>query len=182
MGRGNVCVTGRYEGLYYIDNDHIHVYQRDDPFSDGSETRLMGELDYGELTGGDWLYDDWGTREEEDDILECFMESFCRMFPSFSKVWGDQWIRDGAYGDANRRVIMENKLFYIAVQDNEWSLAVELIQKEDPYDAHLSGLQARHYLRYLDGMKKCLLERLPSIGTRTGAWTSGTIKREEASA
>lgn len=25
---------------------------------------------------------------------------------------------------------MESKLFYVAVQDNEWSLAVELIQKE----------------------------------------------------
>lgn len=61
MGRGNVCVTGPYEGLYYIDNDHVHVYRRDDPFSDEPETRLMGELDYGELTGGDWLYDDWGT-------------------------------------------------------------------------------------------------------------------------
>ena len=27
MGRGNVCVFGEYEGLYYIDNDHIHVYR-----------------------------------------------------------------------------------------------------------------------------------------------------------
>ena len=59
---------------------------------------------------------------------------------------------------------------------------VEYIQKEDPYDDRLSGLQARHYQRYLDGMKKCLLDRLPSIGTRTGAWTSGLIKGEEASA
>lgn len=182
MGRGNVCVNGPYEGLYYIDNDHIHVYRRDDPFSDEPETRLMGELDYDELTGGDWLYDDWGTGEEEDDILECFMDSFGRMFPSFSRVQGDQWIRDGSYGDLDRRVIMESGLFYIAVQDNQWSVAVELIQKEDPYDDRLSGLQARHYQRYLDGMKKCLLDRLPSIGTRTGAWTSGLIKGEEASA
>ena len=59
---------------------------------------------------------------------------------------------------------------------------VELIQKEDPNDDRLSGLQARHYQRYLDGMKKCLLDRLPSIGTRTGAWTSGLIKGEEAPA
>ena len=96
-------------------------------------------MDYGELTGGDWLYDDWGTGEEEDDILECFMDSFGRMFPSFSRVSGEQWVRDGAYGDMNRRLIMESGLFYVAVQDNEWSLAVELIQKESPYDDHLSG-------------------------------------------
>lgn len=110
------------------------------------------------------------------------MDSFGRMFPSFSRVSGEQWVRDGAYGDMNRRLIMESGLFYVAVQDNEWSLAVELIQKESPYDDHLSGLQARHYQRYLDGMKTCLLERLPSICIRTGPWTSERITREEASA
>ena len=31
MGRGNVCVAGPHEGLYYIDNDHFHVYRRDEP-------------------------------------------------------------------------------------------------------------------------------------------------------
>ena len=131
---------------------------------------------------GQFIGTDNSTGEEEDDILECFMDSFGRMFPSFSRVHGDQWIRDGAYGDVNRRVIMESKLFYVAVQDNEWSLAVELIQKEPPYDDHLGGLQARHYQRYLDGMKTCLLERLPSICIRTGPWTSERITREEASA
>ena len=179
MGRGNVCVTGRYEGLFYIDNDDINVYRRDDPDGDGPEHRLLRDLDYSELTGGGWCFDEHESRYEEEDILECFMDSFGRMFPSFSRVQGDVWIRTGAYGDYDRRVIMENSLFYIAVQDNQWSVAVELIQKEDPYDDHLSGLQARHYQRYLEGMKKCLLERLPSIGTSGGAWTSGCIKREE---
>ena len=52
---------------------------------------------------------------------------------------------------------------------------MELLQKED----HLSGLQGRHYQKYLDGIKRCLLEVLPSIGTYGGAWTSGRITREE---
>ena len=30
MGRGNVSVSGEFEGLYYIDNDDIHVYRRED--------------------------------------------------------------------------------------------------------------------------------------------------------
>ena len=29
MGRGNVCVTGSYEGLFYIDNDDLRVYRKD---------------------------------------------------------------------------------------------------------------------------------------------------------
>lgn len=182
MGRGNVCVTGSCEGLYYIDNDHFHVYRRDEPGVESPETRLMGDLSYDELTGPDWLYDEWGTGEEEDDVLECFISSFVKMFPSFRRPFEEVWLRNGSWGPASRRVILESKLFYIAVEDNEWSLAVELLQKEDPYDDHLIGLQGRHYLKYLEGMKKCLLERLPSIGIRKGAWMSGTISREECSA
>lgn len=56
----------------------------------------------------------------------------------------------------NARAILESRLFYIAVEDNEWSMAIELLQKKDPCDNHLLGLQKRYYQRYLNGMKKCL--------------------------
>lgn len=177
MGRGNVSVSGEYEGLYYIDNENIHVYRRDDHLAEEPETTLLKELGSADISTGSWVYDEYRTIEEEGDIIECFSDSFGRMFPSFSRVWENRWVKNGLYGDLCRRVIMENGLFYIAVEDNEWSLAVELIQKEDPYDNHLAGLQAKHFQRYLDGMKTCLLERLPSIGIRTGPWTSGVIRR-----
>ena len=28
MGRGNCCVFGSHEGLYFIDNDDFHVYRK----------------------------------------------------------------------------------------------------------------------------------------------------------
>lgn len=170
MGCGNVCVTGKYEGLYYIDRDYTDVYRRSD---DEFETRLREELSYDELTGGDWLYDEWESAEEYDDVLDCFVESFTRMFPVFKRVDKDKWL------DRSIRVILESKLFYVGVEDNEWSVAVKLLQRDDPYDNHLEGLQKRHYQQYLGGMKKALLERLPSIGTYIGAWSSGTITRDD---
>lgn len=116
MGRGNVCVTGDYEGLYYIDRDHTDVYRRSDPMSDDDpETRLMGDLDYAEITGPDWVWDEWGSAEELDDVLECFKDSFTRMFPSFERVSPQKWI------DRSTMAILENKLFYIGIEDNEWS-------------------------------------------------------------
>ena len=158
MGRGNVCVTGKYEGLYYIDNDHFHVYRRDEPDSDDEfQTRLLGSLSYEELTGGEWHFDEVETERPAKDT----------------------WLTEPGFGGSSKRVLLESKLFYIALEDNEWSLAVELLQKEDPYDDHLSGLQGRHHLKYLDGIKRCLLEVLPSIGTYKGAWTFGRITREE---
>lgn len=174
MGRGNVYMDGPCEGLFYIDNDDFYVYRRDDSIADEPEFKLMGELDYAELTSDKWLFDEVETADEEEDILECFIADFVGMFPSFEGVSSSKWI--GRY----RRAILESGLFYIAVEDNQWSLAVELVQKQTPYDDCLLGLQAGHFQRYLDGMKMCLLRRLPSIGTYTGAWTSGTVKREVA--
>ena len=87
---------------------------------------------------------------------------------------------EGPYGDGSRRVILESKLFYICVEDNEWSLAVKLLQKEEPWGLPwMENLQKRLYEKYLEGMKRCLLEVLPSIGTHKGAWRSGRITREE---
>lgn len=105
MGRGNVSVSGPYEGLFYIDNDHIHVYRRDDPLSDEPETMLMGSLSSADINTGAWVYDEWGTMEEEGDVLECFMDSFGRMFPSFARVTEERWVKNGLYGDPCRRVI-----------------------------------------------------------------------------
>jgi hypothetical protein len=172
MGRGNVCTLGKYEGLFYIDNDHMHVYRAADDESDYPETRLMGELDYDELTNGEWLYDEEGTMNEEEDIFECFIAEFTGRFGSFSRV--DKWL------DQTRQAILENRLFYICVEDNEWSVAVELVQKEEPCSmVWMENLQGRLYQTYLEGIKRCLLTRLPSIGTRKTAWTSGQITREE---
>lgn len=174
MGRGNVSVNGTYEGVYYIDYDHICTYCRKGDDSDYPEIRLMGDLSCEELTGGDWLYDEENTAIEEESVLEGFMDSFQEKFPSFARPESDIYLKSN-----QSRAILENGLFYIAIEDNEWSLAVELLQKEDPYDNHLSGLQSRHCQKYLDGIKRSLLECLPSIGVRTGAWTSDTITRED---
>lgn len=184
MGHGNVCTNGPCEGLYYIDNDHYYVYRNSEDMSDYPETRLMGELDYADTADGLWVYDEEGTGNELDDIKECFMDDFCRMFPSFSRVGPpEKWIRNGPYGGYCRRAILESKLFYITMEDNEWSMAVELIQKTDDWGDYVSpGLQHRHYQRYLDGIKRCLLNRLPSIGTRNCPWESGTIKKEDLTA
>lgn len=182
MGRGNVCVTGKYEGLYYIDNDDFHVYRREEPDSDEEfESRLLKDLSYQELTGGEWFFCEAETEDEKDDILECFIEGFTKMFHSFRRQANELWLgRHGPLDCPNRRVILWSNLFYICVEDNEWSLAVELVQKVEPWGRPwMENLQKRLYEKYLEGMKRCLLEVLPGIGTYKGAWTSGRITREE---
>ena len=169
MGRGNCCVTGEYEGLYYIDNEDFHVYCNDS--GDIPEERFMRDLSYEEFTSGDWLYDETATRDEYESIIDCFTEAFVCKFPSFYTA-NSNWY-DGCCP------IVENRLFIVVTEDNDWSVAVKLLQKNDPYDDHLVGLQKKHYERYFNGMKNCLLNRLPKIGAYSGPWTHSVIHAED---
>lgn len=179
MGRGNVSVSGKYEGLFYIDNDDYTIYRMSDDYSDYPELMLARDLGYDEIAGGDFIYDEEGTMCELDFILDSFCEDFMSRYPSFTKPMENKSIRSGLYGYMSRQVILESGLFYIAIEDNEWSTAIELLQKEDPYDNHLAGLQGRHFKAYFAAMADCLLDLLPGIGTYAGPWTHGRIKRGE---
>lgn len=118
MGLGNVCVTGSYEGLFYIDNDDLRVYRKDGPGTDDCEDCLQRDLDYADITGPDWYLDEVGSSYEEADVLECFCNEMRKLCPSFQPAANSNvWLGN------ERRVILENELFYICVEDNEWSLA-----------------------------------------------------------
>lgn len=158
--------------MYYIDNDYLHEYWRVDEETDQVENRLLGELSYEELTNGEWKYDYFGSQQNWEDTKRKLICSLMAKFPSFEET--DEWLDD------DRMALLENDLFYIATADNEWSQAVMLIQKEH-WCFDYSGLQKRHYQRYLDGIRDSLFEQFETLGTYGGAWTSGRISRKEIS-
>ena len=166
MGRGNTCVHGEYEGLYYVDRDYIDCYIAKEMNQDGEyEEKMLGEMSTEDFNNFDYDYVLSGLYY--DNFIQEFTSMMENKFKSFVSTGND-------FG-----TIMENNLFEIEVEDNEWSYAVKLIQKEDDYDNHLEGLQKKHYQNYLDGIKNILLELFPSIGCYGGAWTHGTITRED---
>ena len=164
MGRGNVCTFGKYEGLYYAERDYLDFYVPIDGEAD--EGKLLEEMEHNDFSN--YEYDEFISRSYYEDFISLFVSLFRGKFKSFSATGKDY------------EVILENELFTIEVEDNEWSYAVKLIQKEDAYDNHLEGLQKKHYKNYLEGMKNALLEIFPSIGCYGGAWTSGRITRNDA--
>ena len=125
MGRGNCCTFGKHEGLFYVDNDYLDVFSRYIEEDDAWESRLKGELDFNELTDPAWGYDETESQYNLDAAISNFKSRIMARFKSFRPC--DTWVK---YREAH--AILENSLFYIAVEDNEWSWAFELIQKEDP--------------------------------------------------
>ena len=182
MGRSNIRMDGPYEGVFYIDYDDLNVYRRDVPDSDEYETMLQREFGPGEtnrlgVTKDGWYFDEMASEEETNNVLSMFCYEMQKRCPSFESSDG---VLSASFED--RRVILQNQLFYICVEDNEWSLAVELIQREsysDCEEAWMAGIQRTHYKRFLEAMKESLLEILPSIGIYTGPWTHGIIKKED---
>ena len=176
MGRGNVCVFGKYEGLYYIDNDKIDCYQRKvrDIDEDEEEEEVDSEIYLGEdipySEYQNYVYDEIETSFRYEEVVSELKRSIKKRCHSFKDC--DLWI------DRERQAILENKLFYICLCDNQWSIAVMLIQKEPEYgDKDLEGLQKCHYKGYLEIIKEALFEQFDEIGTYSGAWTSGTLKK-----
>jgi hypothetical protein len=181
MGRGNVCVNGDYEGLWYVDNDYINWYHKKGDtyeYDDYDEYhKLQKDLTSDEFSSDTWSFDWLHTDAELDWLLGTFEDRFMQRFSSFEYCDENAdhhtlWWRNGG------RAVLENELFWIVVQDNEWSIAIELIQKEDDYDNHLLGLQKRHYERYLNAMAEILLELVPDIYAYSGAWTSRKVTAE----
>lgn len=168
MGRGNVCVHGKYEGLYYVDRDYLDCYSLLEANEDGSyDQKLLGEIPYEEFSK--YEYDEYLSLFNYENFINALTSKIEDRFKSFCST------------GKNYGVILENNLFQIEIEDNEWSYAVKLLQKEQDYysDGFLEGLQARHYKEYLDGLQEVLFDLFPSIGTYAGAWTSGRITREE---
>jgi hypothetical protein len=151
MGKGNTCVFGDYEGLYYIDWNNFSNEHEDE------HRNIIQDYDF--------------QREEWENSLYEFISDFTQKFKSFSEC--NEWI------SRDEKAILENKLFYIAITDNEWSMAIKLIQKEQGYydNGNVENLQAKHYKTYLEGIKECLFNQFEELGTYGGAWTSGRIRR-----
>lgn len=173
MGRGNCCVTEPYEGLFYVDNRDLRLYHpKGDDYWETSDSILERDIPYPDIVEK-WEYDELASLWQRETIEEFFSESFKQKFPSFRSC--GKWISQ------EQRAILENKLFYVALEDNEWSLAVELIQKQAPWPEDYAGLQRRHYKRYLDGIRDALFDQFDELGVYAGPWTSGKITKDMVS-
>lgn len=155
-------MTGKYDGLYYVDNGVLQVYTC---IGQPEEKKLLRDISYGELPL--WEYDYACSEDEYEYFIESFTADFVKRFPSFDVDEG--WLNQ------DQRVILSNKLFYVCLEDNEWSIAVELVAKEDG-EPSIHGLQASLSQKYLNGIRGALFLQFEHLYIRTSAWTSGRIE------
>ena len=181
MGKGNIRTHNECEGLYYLDNDFIHIYRKvilcdcesvkgfdydKDPSQATARELYKAGIDYcfdGKKTG--WAYDEYASRLSWDDMVLLVTEAFQKRFKSFRKV--DGW----RYG---KHIVLQNELFGLAVADNEWSVAWCLLERVDIDDTGSNRtFMRRHYQTYLEAIKLTLIDIWGEAIGYGGPWISG---------
>ena len=162
MGKGNVAVFGKNEGLYYVSNEFIESVSVLN--SDGDYDMLTRRQAYEQNVEGE--YDQIASEYEFNNFVDTIVDGMENRFHSFFAT--DRWERDN-------HIICENNLFKVAIADNEWSYAVLLLEQDD---TAVAGLQGMHFARYFNELKNILLSTYPEIGIYDGPWTHKVIRRE----
>jgi hypothetical protein len=152
MGRGNACVWGDYESIHYVPYTEFENYPYN-PDTDESDETKEKEFD-------EYLLDDFISN------ISC---DFVHKFNSFIlEKTGRAWI------DNETRIIAQNNLYYLAIQDNQWSLAIKLIQKDD-----LESLQKKHFKSYKKALVQILFDYASEVYGYDSAWTSRKLENPQ---
>lgn len=134
-------------------------------FCASGDLAMQWYIDYDQFTSEDGEYDELFQHEMVNYEM---VNQIMNRYPSFWKT--NAWIRRDAH------TLLENKLFYIGIADNENTLAVFISSKDEFGTGRMA---IRHFEGYKNGIQKILLELFGEIYVRTSAWTSARITEEE---
>lgn len=168
MGKGNVCVNGKYEILFYVDCDELDIYYHREKTE---ECKLSKDIPYQEITN--WVYDDYLSDENYLEFCDMLTESISKKIKSLRTPTHEEE-REERRG----RLLLINQLFRVVIVDNEWSKAVELLQNEDN-SYNIENLQKKHFQTYEKVLKQSLFEQFDTLGIYSGPWTSGIISKKD---
>lgn len=150
------------EGLFYVDYKDISMFHEiANPANVISENKIpQGQENLYE-------YDATMTQTRYEAVRNKLAKSLTAHFPSLKQPTKDTYLDKGM----KKRVIAANKLFNVVIEDNIWSLAVELtcIPKGD------SGLQTQMFPNFLKGLRAALFEQFDVIYVRNGSWGATPI-------
>ena len=75
------------------------------------------------------------------------------------------------YTKRDQRIVLENDMFLVAIEDNEWGFAVELISRKK---YRYPQFQKQLFSHFFKGLKETLLSLTETIYIRSGSWSAGS--------
>lgn len=158
--KSNVNVSVN-DGLYYIHYDDVNVYQsKNDP------SVLVSKKEIPQNKEDEYVLNLEKSQEQYNTWLQHFTTAMMRRFRSYKKI--------DTYLKTDRRLVLQNKMFCVIIENNDWSFAVELISLPNcPYKV----LQRHLFPTFLSGMREILFSLNDTIYVRNGSWSAKPITR-----
>ena len=162
MKQGN-CNVQPNETLFYVAWDDIALYENK---TNKTDIRLRQEIPQGEEDN--YAYSQISSQDNFENFKTWFLARMQKQFKSMHPC--DYWL------GRSKHVILENKLFMIALEDNDWSLAIELLRigRKQP---NLKGLQNQMFQNFVNGLRNNLLTYFPVIYIRTGNYLAQPVTK-----
>lgn len=165
MGAGNVNVSLN-DGLFYVHYDSVNVYK-----NKRDKSIICQRKDITRGQEKDFVFDMGLSQQNYDVWLEAFRQKLMKRYPSYRRV--------DRYTKRDQRIVLENDMFFVAIEDNEWGFAVELIARTKyPYPQ----FQKHLFPHFFKGMKETLLSLTETIYIRSGSWTTQAVTKDNMDA
>lgn len=151
--------------LFYMDYKNVLVY---------THKKNKGNIKIGtdpDLTA-DYKYDEDLSQLRFDAFRDKFVTTLMAAFPELKEV--DEW------KGKKRHIIMENDCVQIAFEDNNWSVAVEIILNLNDETEGTTEEQQQVFDAIETCVRDTLLLCVPTIYTRNGSWSTEPLTREIA--
>lgn len=148
------------EGLFFVNLNDLLIYHKKRQVNNFC---LKKDIPFGEEDN--YIID----KEKSQYRYDCFKEKFCTEMQNRCQSLKPGKPDKNFPNTSKQKLLLENKLFRIVFENNQWSIAIKLLRKEDANQ----GISQQTFDTFLKHTKEALLMQIPEIYVRNGSW--GTI-------
>lgn len=162
----NVSVNPDKEALFYVDYSCMDVYVN---VNNSNDVKTNNDPVIAQ-NPDTYQFDETLTQARFDSFKKQFIKKMQDKFTSLKSY--DATVK-------GKHQLLINDEFIIAFEDNDWSVAVELL--ENPKSKN-PDLRTNLFPNFKKGMRDILLDLVDEIHVRTGSWSTQTMTKADAAA
>lgn len=149
-------------GLFYIDYKDIFIYNKP------NDSNFIKQKDINPDELNNYEFNQDASQAHYNNCIDKISDYMANNFDSMLKT---------DLREKKKHIIAANQLFQVTLEDNDWSVAVQLL----PVKKANKGLQKQMYYAFLHGLRNALFEQFDTLYVRNGSWSQIAITKNDDS-
>lgn len=147
-------------GLFYIDYKDIFIYNKP------NDSNFIKQKDINPDELNNYEFNQDASQAHYNNCIDKISDYMANNFDSMLKT---------DLREKKKHIIAVNQLFQVTLEDNDWSIAVQLL----PVKKANKGLQKQMYYAFLHGLRNALFEQFDTLYVRNGSWSQIDITKND---